>query len=106
MLHTAGMHNVTRNEIWTSTYQVLSTHELVYNITRNFKIGNDLKVVGITTSPSDNLFDVYITYYEFNSNGSPIGKVLYTNLYDSTSVKLFSFMDPNVGSSVITTLFK
>lgn len=97
MLHTVGSHSDNLNEIYTSTFTVSSSHVLESDVIRKFTMDADIKVIGVGTRPEDDLYDVYITYMEINSD-LQVGKVLYANLADPSSARMYDFMSSKTSS--------
>ena len=44
------------------TYDVTSSHVLEDESAYKFTLGENLRVIGVGTRPEDDLYDVYITY--------------------------------------------
>lgn len=80
-----------RNEIYTATYDVTASHVLDNESVYKFEMGENLRVIGIGTRPEDNLYDVFITYMNEGDNFQ-VGKVLYVDLSDTSTAKMFNFM--------------
>jgi len=90
-LHTVGQHSVNRNEIYTATYDVSAGHVLDNESVYKFEMGENLRVIGIGTRPEDSLYDVFITYMN-EGDDFQVGKVLYIDLSDTSTAKMFNFM--------------
>ena len=80
-----------REEIYTVTYDVDSSHELTEESIYKFTIDHNLRVIGVGTRPEDDLYDVYITYIN-EDRKFKVGKVLFVNLADTSTARMFDFM--------------
>jgi len=89
-VHTIGQQKESKNVLWTTTYSVEETFELEEEMTRKFTFNSRVKLMAIGTRPEDDLYDVYITYFDL-SDETVVGRVIYTNLLDASSVKMFDF---------------
>ena len=64
LMHTVGSQEITKNVLYATAYGVSSTYKLEEEATRKFTFNTDVKLMGVGTRPEDDLYDVYISYFE------------------------------------------
>ena len=86
-----------RNEIYTATYDVKSSHVLEPEFIYKFTMDEKLRVIGVGTRPEDDLYDIYITYKPEGDNFQ-VGKVLKVNIENTSNAKMYNFMSSKTRS--------
>ena len=51
-----------------------------------------VKVIGVSTRPTNNLNDIYVAYFSGGTEAQVI-KVLFANMQDTSDLRVFSIMD-------------
>lgn len=98
MLHTVGMHSRKKNEIQVTSFVISRQLDLVNNQTKIYDLGEtaSIKVMGVSSRPENNYaskYQVFVTYIDTKQGSSYVGKVLYADLKNDNTVRLFDFTD-------------
>lgn len=98
-----GSHISKANLIQAATFEVSSSRELTPGDSKTFNMVKSVKVLDVNTRPSDDLYHVYITYFETGTNDQ-VAKVFFIDMLDTSTAKIFALSKQNVYGAITRTL--